>query len=103
NSAPKPINRMYRMAHLPAVPQQRIYTSFIGVLQTRASVKRRCSWKLANVCLRHHRQEYGPCAAHPRGVSFNLAALAIDWLMAFAIGITIYSFPMAPLLDSLTE
>jgi hypothetical protein len=53
-----------------------------------------------------------PCAAHPGafgalmyvwGQGFNRAALAVAWLLTFAIGIAIYFLPIARLLDSLTE
>ena len=37
------------------------------------------------------------------GTSFDWAALAVAWLMTFAIGIAIYFLPIARLLDSLTE
>jgi len=37
------------------------------------------------------------------GQSFNWAALAVAWLLTFAIGIAIYFLPVTRLLDSLTE
>ena len=37
------------------------------------------------------------------GQAFSWATLVLAWLMAFAIGIAIYFFPIARLLDSLTE
>ncbi len=37
------------------------------------------------------------------GQGFDWAALAVAWLMAVAIGMAIYFFPIARLLDSLTE
>jgi len=37
------------------------------------------------------------------GQRFNWAALAVAWLLTFAIGIAFYFLPIARLLDSLTE